>query len=239
MNRTDNKNTMERIRCVAYYRVSTERQGETGYGLGAQEYVVNHFIELNDYVLEKEFSEVESRHNPNRPVLKEALDYCRKHGTTLLIAKQDRLAGDVGLIADLIRAKIKFIDVTSPHDSKFIIYIKAAIDEEERDKISLRTVNALAEAKRKGVELGKFGKHILSKRNRLRSRLFARKKLPVIRDIQERGITTVRGVMQELNRLQEETFRGNGDLWHVATVHKLLTQIEEITQQPNHFFLTT
>lgn len=228
---------IQKTKSVSYYRVSTDRQGETGYGLGAQEFSVRHFAETNGYVLEKEFSEVESRYDPNRPILKQALAYCRKHGATLLIAKQDRLAGNVGLIVDLLRAKIKFIDVTSPHDTKFIIYIKAAIDEEERDKIRIRTINALADAKRKGVELGKFGKYILSRRNRLRSRLFARKMIPVIDEIKFRRITTVRDTMLELNRLSIPTFENNGSRWHIATVYKLLRTIKSIQEKPNPFFL--
>jgi DNA invertase Pin-like site-specific DNA recombinase len=76
---------------VAYYRVSTDRQGESGLGLEAQKAAVGGFIGPGSLL--GQFQEVESgKRHTNRPQLAAALDHCRKHHATLVIAKLDRLA---------------------------------------------------------------------------------------------------------------------------------------------------
>src|SRR5713226_6024333 len=79
---------------IAYYRVSTDRQGASGLGLDAQRQAVAGFIGTGQLVAE--FTEIESgRRHTNRPQLLAALAECRKRRAVLLIARLDRLARNV------------------------------------------------------------------------------------------------------------------------------------------------
>jgi DNA invertase Pin-like site-specific DNA recombinase len=77
---------------VAYYRVSTQRQGRSGLGLGAQQTAVRSYLNGVDWRLVAQVTEVESSKRSDRPRLAEALSLCRLHGATLIVAKLDRLA---------------------------------------------------------------------------------------------------------------------------------------------------
>src|SRR5215470_16909680 len=81
---------------VAYFRVSTQRQGRSGLGLEAQRRAVEEFLNGGHWKLVEEFTEVESgKRGVERPVLDQALAACRVHKATLIIAKLDRLARNV------------------------------------------------------------------------------------------------------------------------------------------------
>jgi DNA invertase Pin-like site-specific DNA recombinase len=86
---------------VAYYRVSTQRQGRSGLGLEAQRTAVQDYLNGGDWRLVAEVTEVESGKRSDRPKLAEALTLCRLHGATLIIAKLDRLARNVGRLRAL------------------------------------------------------------------------------------------------------------------------------------------
>ena len=89
---------------VAYYRVSTARQGASGLGLEAQQEAVRTFLSGGGWALVAELTEVESGKRSDRPKLVEALRLCRIHGATLIIAKLDRLARNVAFISNLMEA---------------------------------------------------------------------------------------------------------------------------------------
>ena len=78
-------------RFVAYYRVSTERQGKSGLGLEAQQAAVAGFINGGTELVAS-FTEVESGKRSHRPELAKALDACRRQKAKLVIAKLDRLS---------------------------------------------------------------------------------------------------------------------------------------------------
>ena len=72
-------------RFVAYYRVSTAKQGQSGLGLDAQKKTVEDFLNGGAWTLEQSFVEIESgRKAGSNPYLREALAYCRKHKATLV-----------------------------------------------------------------------------------------------------------------------------------------------------------
>jgi len=211
---------------VAYYRVSTARQGQSGLGLDAQQASVRRYAERDGGSIIGEFIEVETGKGKNalsrRPNLAEALSLCRKRKALLVIAKLDRLARNVFFISGLMESKVDFIAADCPTKDKFRLHLEAAFAEEEARRISIRTKQALAAAKRRGVKLGANGK-VLAKKNKTRARKLARSLAPVIRDIREAGSTSVRAIAEELNRRGIPSARGG--LWHPKTVHRLLQRL--------------
>ena len=145
---------MARGRFVAYYRVSTDKQGRSGLGLDAQRSAVLGYLNGGDWSLVAEFVEVESGKRADRPQLAAALAACRLHGAQLVIAKLDRLARNVAFISALMEAGTEFVAVDMPLANRLTVHVLAAVDEHEAGMISARTKAALAEAKRRGVKLG-------------------------------------------------------------------------------------
>lgn len=94
---------------VAYYRVSTDRQGRSGLGLEAQQKAVRDEVTVCRGELVAEFTEIESGKRDDRPQLAAALAICRKRRATLIIAKLDRLARRVSFISALMDGDVEFI----------------------------------------------------------------------------------------------------------------------------------
>src|ERR687883_224153 len=139
---------------VAYYRVSTERQGRSGLGLEAQQEAVRNYLNGGSWHLVAEVIEVESGKRSERPKLQEALRFCRMHGATLIIAKLDRLARNVAFVSNLMESGVEFTAGGFPTANRLTIHILAAVAEHEREMISARTKAALAAAKARGTRLG-------------------------------------------------------------------------------------
>lgn len=157
---------------VAYYRVSTDRQGKSKLGLEAQQEAVRKHLSFGQ-MLVREYTEVESGKKSNRPQLLDALDFCKQHNATLIIAKLDRLGRNVAFVANLMESRVDFLAVDNPHASRLMIHMLAAFAEHEREQISLRTRDALAAAKRRGVKLGEHAK-APENQNATRAEIFAR-----------------------------------------------------------------
>jgi DNA invertase Pin-like site-specific DNA recombinase len=139
---------------VAYYRVSTGKQGRSGLGLEAQRAVVSQFVATASGKLFAEFTEIKSGSTSNRPQLDEALRTCRIRRATLVIARLDRLSRNVGLIARLMESGLEFVAADFPHANRLTIHILAAVAEYEAKVISERIKAGLAAAKARGVKLG-------------------------------------------------------------------------------------
>jgi predicted site-specific integrase-resolvase len=129
---------------VAYYRVSTEKQGRSGLGLEAQQEAVRAYLNGGNWNLVAEVVEVESGKRNDRPRLAEALRLCRLHGAVLIIAKLDRLARNVAFISNLMESGVEFTAVDFPQANRLTVHILAAVAEHEREMISKRTKEALA-----------------------------------------------------------------------------------------------
>lgn len=138
---------------IAYYRVSTQKQGNSGLGLEAQRSDVSRFVERGGTLL-AEYQDIESGKNNNRPHLIKAIEECKKEGATLLIAKLDRLSRNASFILMLRDSKIDFVCCDMPDANSITIGIMAILAQDERERTSHRTKAALAELKRKGVKLG-------------------------------------------------------------------------------------
>jgi DNA invertase Pin-like site-specific DNA recombinase len=139
---------------VAYYRVSTQRQGRSGLGLEAQQKAVRDHLNGGNWRIVAEFTEIESGQRPGRPQLAAALKACRAVGATLIIAKLDRLARNVHFVSGLMESGVEFTAVDFPQANRLTVHILAAVAEHEAKMISERTKAALAAAKRRGVKLG-------------------------------------------------------------------------------------
>ena len=137
-------------RFVAYYRVSTDRQGKSGLGLDAQQAAVLAFINGNAELV-PEFTEIESGKRVDRPELAKALEVCRRQKAKLVIAKLDRLWRNLAFIATLMKAGVEFVAVDNPHANKLTVHILAAVAQHEREMISERTKAALRAAKARGT----------------------------------------------------------------------------------------
>lgn len=133
---------------VAYYRVSTKKQGESTLGLLAQQNAVKRY--LGDQEILQEFTEIETGTNKrHRPILSEAIELCKKKNATLVIAKLDRLARNIAFVSSLMDGKVKFIAVDMPEANELTIHIMAAIAQHEAKLISTRIKEALAQSKKK------------------------------------------------------------------------------------------
>lgn len=139
---------------IAYYRVSTARQGASGLGLEAQQEAVRSYLNGGSWQLVAEVTEIESGKRNDRPKLAEALRLCKLHGATLIIAKLDRLARNVAFISNLMESGVDFTAVDFPKANRLTVHILAAVAEHEREMISARTKSALQAAKARGQRLG-------------------------------------------------------------------------------------
>ena len=219
--------TPHRGNFVAYYRVSTDRQGESGLGLDAQRKAVRDFLDGGSWDLIREFTEVESgKRTDNRPELTAALDLCRKRRATLVIAKLDRLSRNVAFIATLLDSNVRFKCADTPEADRTFLQMVAVFAEWERGKISQRTREALAAAKARGVNLGgpkwKEASALGAATNRKRADHFAANVLPIIKDEQQRGAHSLRQIAAALTRRGVKTARG-GD-WNAAQVRNVLAR---------------
>jgi len=221
-------------RFIAYYRVSTARQGRSGLGLEAQRTAVTDYLNGGRWKLCAEFTEVESGKRSDRPQLEKAMAACRLHRATLVIAKLDRLARNVRFIANLMDSGVDFVAVDMPAANKLTVHIMAAMAEHEAEAISIRTRNALAAAKARGVQLGgdrgnlpavarKGAKASVAVRQQ-RAIDRARDLGDVIEELRGEGRTSLRQIADGLN--EREITAPRGGIWRVGQIASLLKQLE-------------
>lgn len=144
---------MSSRRYTPYYRVSTQKQGSSGLGLEAQRAAVRAFVPDATH-LEAEFVEIESGKKNQRPQLLAAIAEARRTGTTLLIAKLDRLSRNAGFIFALRDSGVDFVCCDMPDANTLTVGLFAVIAQHERETISKRTKDALSAKKARGAQLG-------------------------------------------------------------------------------------
>jgi DNA invertase Pin-like site-specific DNA recombinase len=214
-------------RFIAYYRVSTDKQGRSGLGLEAQQRTVRDNVRVWAGELAAEFTEVESGKRNDRPQLAAALAACRKQRAVLCIAKLDRLARNVAFIANLMDSGVDFVAVDMPNANRLTLHVMAAFAEHEREAISARTKAALAAARARGVRLGAPDPSSAGAvgRERLRGRAdrFAANVLPIVEEIRRAGASTFTAIAEALNARGVRTARGGQ--WHAATVRNVLQRV--------------
>jgi DNA invertase Pin-like site-specific DNA recombinase len=222
---------MARGKFVAYYRVSTAKQGISGLGLEAQRTAVLDYLNGGRWKLVEEFKEVESGKHNSRPALAKALAACRVHNATLIIAKLDRLARNVAFISALMEAGVEFTAVDFPQANRLTVHILAAVAEHEAAMISQRTKAALAAAKKRGVKLGGDRTGIIASQSpkgvkasikvrREQARRRAADLLPIIDAIRAEGITSALQIAAALNERGIAAPRGGE--WQATQVLRVL-----------------
>lgn len=143
------------MKYVAYYRVSTEKQGQSGLGLKSQKNSIQRFVDSIDGSLISEHTDIASGKSDNREGLNKAIRDCQRQGAILVVKKLDRLTRNGFKVAvQLDELGVKYIESESPNDDELLKNIKLAIAKDERKKISERTKAALKVLKDKGVKLG-------------------------------------------------------------------------------------
>lgn len=221
-------------RFIAYYRVSTARQGRSGLGLEAQRAAVLGYLNGGSWTLVEEFTEVESGRRSDRPQLAAALAACRLHKATLIIAKLDRLARNVAFVSALMEAGVEFVAVDFPSANRLTIHVMAAVAEHEATAISTRTKAALAAAKARGVALGGFRGRVGTSADLERARAVrtavatqrANDLAGTFAILQAGGTTSLSGIAREL------TTRGitapRGGAWSAVQVRRVLQRLEAV-----------
>jgi DNA invertase Pin-like site-specific DNA recombinase len=214
---------------VAYYRVSTSRQGKSVLGIEAQKAAIQRFAEAEGVEVIAEDVEVETGKGADaldrRPELAAALAQARKAKCPVLVAKLDRLSRDVHFISRLMAHRVPFVVAELGADADpFMLHLYAALAEKERALISARTKAALAAKKAQGVKLGNpRAAETIGKAHdaaRAAADRFAENVVPIVREIQASGLATLRDIAAALNARGARTARGGR--WHSTTVRNLL-----------------
>ena len=215
---------------VAYYRVSTARQGRSGLGIDAQRATVARFAEVEGFEIAAEFVEAESGKGADalerRPELAAALATGRSLKCPVLVAKLDRLSRDVAFVAGLMAQKVPFIVAELGIDADpFMLHLYAALAEKERRLIGERTKAALAARKDRGAKLGNprnareaaaIGRQsIVEEANALAANV-----MPIIASLRESGVRDLRGIAAALNDRGVRTARGGR--WHVSNAKNVI-----------------
>lgn len=212
---------------IAYIRVSTARQGRSGLGLEAQREAIARFAQAEGFELIAEHVEVETGKGSDaldrRPQLKAALEDARKAKVPVIVAKLDRLSRDVAFVAGLMAQRVPFIVAELGADADpFMLHLYAALAEKERALISQRTKDALAAAKKRGVELGKHGREVLAPNNRKAALQRARSLRNTVAEKQAAG-KSLRTIAAELNAEGVPTAKGGK--WHLTSVKRMVDRI--------------
>lgn len=214
---------------VAYYRVSTARQGKSGLSIEAQKAAIQRFAEAEGIEFIAEHIEVETGKGADalerRPELAAALAQARKAKCPVVVAKLDRLSRDVHFISGLMTHRVPFVVAELGADADpFMLHLYAALAEKERALISERTRVALAAKKAQGYKLGNPRAAEAAVKahaaNRAGADQFAANVLPIVREIQASGFRTLRDIAGALNARGIRTARGGA--WHSSTVRNLL-----------------
>jgi len=221
---------------IAYFRVSTARQGKSGLGLEAQREAVATYLNGGNWRIVDEFTEVESGKQSDRPELDKALSAARLHRCPLVVSKVDRLTRSVAFLSRLLEAgvDVRFADLPQIEGAtgRFMLQQMVAVAELEAGMISARTKAALAAAKRRGVVLGgNRGVQPTAKMRRKATETLcgradqrARDVAGTIKTLQADGAESLRAIAAGLNAAGIPTPRGAGN-WTPTQVQRTLARL--------------
>lgn len=236
---------------VAYYRVSTDKQGRSGLGLEAQKQAVANYLNGGSCKLIGEETEVESGKRVDRPKLDKALAHCRVTGATLVVAKLDRLSRDAHFLGGLLKSKVPIIfcdlpDVSGPV-GEFLLGMMAQVAQLEARMIAKRTKEALATVRARiqqdGSYVSKAGRVITRLGNpngaacmqgtgnveaagkalRARADDHAERLRAIVEEVRAQGALSTRALARALNERGIRSAQGKA--WHAPAASRLLTRL--------------
>lgn len=222
-------------RAVAYYRVSTARQGSSGLGLDAQRAAVEALCASRGWeLIAPPFQEVESGKRDDRPELLKALDRAKLTGARLVIAKLDRLSRDAVFLLTLQKSGVAFCAADMPDANELTVGIMALVAQAERKAISTRTREALSAAKARGQRLGnpngaaafrRAGKGTTAALEAVSTNADARaaQLQPVLQRLRAAGVASLSGIAAALN--DEGILTARGGRWHASSVRNLVARL--------------
>lgn len=221
-------------RVIAYYRVSTDAQGRSGLGLEAQRQAVTSLCASRGWQITAEFTEVESGKRNDRRELTAALHHAKVTGGKLAVAKLDRLSRDAEFTLRVRNSGVEFVCADNPDVTRLTIGILAVINEDERERISQRTREALAAAKARGTRLGnpngaaalrRAAKGNVAAVESIKGNAdaFALDLAPVIDRLRSQGLASLPQLARGLNEGGFATPRGGN--WHPSSVKNLLARL--------------
>ncbi len=206
--------TPTRPRALAYIRVSTSEQADSGAGLAAQRRAVEDEVARRGWLLQEVIEDAGySAASLDRPGLTDALQRLdSRRAEVLVVSKLDRLSrsvGDFATVVDRSRRRgwqLVLMDLgldTTTAAGELVANVVASTSQYERRLIGIRTKEALAAKKGAGVRLGRP----------------SGLPTPVLADILEQRRTgrSLAAIAQRLNDDAVPTSQG-GARWHPATV---------------------
>ncbi|WP_457798839.1 recombinase family protein [Methylocystis sp. S23] len=224
---------------VAYLRVSTARQGQSGLGLEAQQRAVESYLNGGDWSLVSTFVEIESGKRDDRPKLQEAIEACKLYNATLVIARLDRLSRDAHFLLGLVKSGVKFVCCDMPQADSFVIGIMAQLAQKERELISERTKAALQSAKARGVKLGgnrgKFNEVAAAGRIKGSQAVVkeaderAKRLEKLLNEMQSQGLP-LNAIAKELNHRGIASARGGA--WTATSIRNILSRLSKAPVAP-------
>lgn len=222
------------MKLVAYLRVSTAKQGQSGLGLEAQAAAINAYAGRVQGDVKGTFTEVESGKQNARPELAKALHLAKVTGATLVIAKLDRLSRNAAFLLTLRDSGVHFVAADLPDANELTVGVMAIIAQHEREAIARRTREALQAAKARGRALGNpNGAAALRRAGRGngaavqaaigKADAHARNLAPVVESLRSEGLTSLAAMAEALNKRGMLTPRGGR--WHKSSVRNLLERL--------------
>ncbi|MBS1563609.1 MAG: recombinase family protein [Bacteroidetes bacterium] len=210
-------------KAVVYARVSRRPQTHSGLSLTAQRMAVETYARFAGFTIINEFIEIESGEHNNRIQMRKALRCCQWNDATLLIAKIDRLTRNVHFVTILETSKVKFVAVDNPDANWLVIHILVAVAQYEREMICKRTKDALAVKKEQGIELGTYGKYVLSVKNKRQADIRAYRLKPLIIELIGKGHSSIRKLAAAFNDRGIKT--PSGKEYQKTTMYNVLKRV--------------
>jgi DNA invertase Pin-like site-specific DNA recombinase len=228
---------------IAYYRVSTDKQGRSGLGIEAQQAAVANYLNGGKWHIVDSFTETESGKRADRPELDRALAAARLHKAPLVVAKVDRLTRSVAFLSRLLEAgvDVRFADLPTIEGptGRFMLQQMASVAELEAGLISARTKAALAAFKEREAKKPKSQRRTLGGKRRTqlteearamgrnviaeRARQHAADVASAVKQAQAAGVTSLWGIAAALNERGIPTARGGR--WQAVQVARVLTRL--------------
>jgi DNA invertase Pin-like site-specific DNA recombinase len=212
------------MKYIAYYRVSTQKQGIDGYGIGAQREAVSRYLNSVGGEVAHSYEEIESGGNCNRPQLLAALKHALTIHASIIVGKLDRLSRDLYFLLTLQRSGVKFVFCDMPQADSLTINLMAMMAEHERKLCSVRTKAGLAIARSRGKTLGSpvpgRGWKVAAKVIQARKNTFNESALKSIKEIQSTGIESLNRIADCMNKRGEKTAMGK--TWNAQAVKRVL-----------------